>query len=184
VDNCSSKDQPPCDRLLGGSTTDTANVADPAVLGSDYCTYSFDYDCYTEGKPACCLDDTTECPEEQPACDVSGNTTLVGTSYCTYAPDYDCWEGGWPACCGSEDTECPEEQPACDASGNTTLTGTSYCTYAPDENCWEGGWPECCGSEDTECPEEQPACNVSGAFTRSFAMAFASILMVATGMLL
>merc|ERR1719375_2758450 len=38
-------------------------------LGADYCTYSFDYDCYPEvGKPACCLDDAIKCPAEKPPC--------------------------------------------------------------------------------------------------------------------
>ena len=42
-------------------------------LGADYCTYSFDYECYPEvggvgGKPPCCFSDAIECPAEKPPC--------------------------------------------------------------------------------------------------------------------
>merc|ERR1712060_639318 len=53
----------------------------PPVLGADYCTYSFDYDCYPgNGKPECCLSEEVECPVKQPPClshshDHSGSPT-------------------------------------------------------------------------------------------------------------
>jgi len=98
-------------------------------LGADYCTYSFDYDCYPEvGKPACCLDDAIKCPAEKPPCVsdavVSGElgigpeVTPLGADYCTYGFDYECYPkvdgvGGKPACCFDDTIECPAEKPPC-----------------------------------------------------------------------
>ncbi|KAL9187655.1 hypothetical protein ACHAXT_006033 [Thalassiosira profunda] len=128
------------------------------LLGEDYCTWGFDYECYAEGKPACCFDDS-ECPEEQPPCDLSMSMSMprpiAGKSYCTWSPEYTCYADGWPECCGS-DEECPEERPGCD------IDGASYCTYSPDDECYADGWPACCGSNET-CPEEQPPCEIAGA---------------------
>merc|ERR1712129_581127 len=48
--------------------------------GANYCTYSFDYECYPlEGKPSCCLSDDEECPAEKPACaeGKTANSTTV-----------------------------------------------------------------------------------------------------------
>ena len=59
--------------LSGDDCECSAAVVDMPVLGADYCTYGFDYDCYPEvggvgGKPPCCFTDEIECPAEQPPC--------------------------------------------------------------------------------------------------------------------
>ena len=59
--------------LSGDDCECSAAVVDMPLLGADYCTYGFDYDCYPEvggvgGKPPCCFTDEIECPAEQPPC--------------------------------------------------------------------------------------------------------------------
>lgn len=92
--------------------------------GTSYCTYAPDETCYTSGWPTCCGDETVECPEEKPPCDVD-YPPLLGSSYCTYAPNTTCYTiSGWPACCEDETLECPEEQPPCDVD-SPPLLGSS-----------------------------------------------------------
>ncbi|KAK1745813.1 hypothetical protein QTG54_003737 [Skeletonema marinoi] len=59
------------------------------VVGSDYCTYGFDYECYPgTGKPACCLQDGgRNCPNQQPPCQ---QQQRLGSNYCTFGFDYSC----------------------------------------------------------------------------------------------
>ncbi|OEU13166.1 hypothetical protein FRACYDRAFT_219211, partial [Fragilariopsis cylindrus CCMP1102] len=148
-------------------------------LGEDYCTNSPDTDCYVNGRPECCLDDSSECPEEQPPCNVVSSTPsptsvpvpLPGADYCTYSPDTDCYvNNGKPECCLDDSTDCPEEQPPCDVVNSPSptaapvpLPGADYCTYSPDTDCYiNNGKPECCLDDDsTDCPEEQPPCDVT-----------------------
>jgi hypothetical protein len=108
---------------------------DPPILGSSYCAYGPDMDCFTTGWPACCGDDSIECPDEQPECETP---PIVGSSYCTYGPDMDCFTTGWPACCGDDSIGCPDEQPECETP---PIAGSSYCTYGPDMDCFTTGWP-------------------------------------------
>ena len=102
-------------------------------LGEDYCTNSPDTDCYVNGRPECCLDDSSECPEEQPPCNVVSSPSpttpsptsvpvpLPGADYCTYSPDTDCYvNNGKPECCLDDSTDCPEEQPPCDVTPSPT----------------------------------------------------------------
>jgi hypothetical protein len=81
------------------------------LVGSDYCTYSFDYDCWEEGKPLCCLDDNLDCPTQQPVCDKQPSIPVLGADYCTYSFDYDCWEEGKPLCCLNDNLDCPPSSP-------------------------------------------------------------------------
>jgi hypothetical protein len=152
-------------------------------LGEDYCTYSPDADCYVNGKPECCLDDSSECPEEQPPCNVvsspspttpsptSAPVPLPGADYCTYAPDTGCYMNGKPECCLDDSTDCTEEQPPCDVVNSPSptpsptaapvpLPGADYCTYAPDTGCYMNGKPECC-LDDSDCPDQKPPCDVT-----------------------
>ena len=146
---------------LGGVGRQVKTKGQPRrdLLGEDYCTWGFDYECYTYGEPACCFEVDLECPEERPPCDgdvamsMSMPGAIAGESYCTWSPEYTCYADGWPECCGS-DEECPEERPGCD------IDGASYCTYSPDKLCYADGWPACCGS-DEECPMEQPPCEIT-----------------------
>ena len=97
-------------------------------LGEDYCTYSPDTDCYVNnGKPECCLDDSTDCPEEQPPCDIVNSPSptaapvpLPGADYCTYSPDTGCYmNNGKPECCLKNDSDCPDQTPPCDVTPPT-----------------------------------------------------------------
>ena len=96
-------------------------------LGEDYCTNSPDTDCYVNGRPECCLDDSSECPEEQPPCNVVSSPSpttpsptsvpvpLPGADYCTYSPDTGCYMNGKPECC-LNDSDCPDQKPPCDVT--------------------------------------------------------------------
>ena len=44
------------------------------MVGTSYCTFSPDFDCYEKGWPACCGDDSVECPAEQPECEIEEET--------------------------------------------------------------------------------------------------------------
>jgi hypothetical protein len=135
---------------------------DPPILGSSYCTYGPDMDCFTTGWPTCCGDDSIECPDEQPECEIPTIVpTIDGSSYCTYSPDYSCYESGWPECCESDSIECTneeDEQPECDI---TSIVGESYCVYAPNPECYVNWWPACCSDDSIECPKEKPKCEIA-----------------------
>jgi len=145
--------------LTRSLVTGQVDGANSTLVGTNYCTYGFNFDCWEGGRPSCCLDDNAVCPTEQPACSVDGaNPTLVGDNYCTFAVDFDCWENGRPSCC--LDDTCPTEQPGCDVS---TLVASWNCTFGfqvdrYDFTCWEGGKPSCC-LDDSDCPIEEPACD-------------------------
>ncbi|KAL7525036.1 hypothetical protein ACHAWF_001181 [Thalassiosira exigua] len=144
------EDPPPCG--IAAPVANLTNVsltefdgATVDILGSDYCTYSPDTDCYTSGWPDCCQ--KSDCPEERPPCDVPGVTGILGDAgdvdldnitlpvfdgttgvilggdYCTYGPDKSCYANGKPACCLDENETCPQEQPPCDV--DTTVAPTS-----------------------------------------------------------
>lgn len=167
--NSCPRDQPDCD--VDDDDTPTASPTQ-LVLGSSYCTWSSDYDCYENGWPECCERDPSSCPKVQPRCD-----DLDGASYCTFSPDYSCYMEGWPSCCLTKGNTCPHEEPACDVptSSPTTspteipseddITGNSYCTWSPDYDCYKTGWPACCDGDDSSfCPKVQPTCdNMVGA---------------------
>lgn len=88
---------------------------DEPQFGSSYCTYAPKRDCYTSGWPKCCIDDSLECPNEQPECEIGW--PIVGNNYCTYSPDYNCYEKGFPSCCLTNDSDdCPENKPFCNVS--------------------------------------------------------------------
>ena len=146
-------------------------------VGEDYCTYSPDTDCYVNGKPECCLDDSSECPKEEQPCNVVSTTPsptadpvpLLGADYCTYAPDTDCYvNNGKPECCLDDSTDCTEEQPPCDVVNSPSptaapvpLLGADYCTYSPDTDCYlNDGKPECCLNDSSDCPDQTPPCDV------------------------
>merc|ERR1711935_597757 len=99
-----------------------------AAVGTSFCTYSPNYDCYDKGWPVCGASTSNECPEQQPGCEIKAGTDIdsnyaVGTSFCTYAPDYDCYDTGWPECCEGNSTECPEEQPGCEIENEIDSSG-------------------------------------------------------------
>ena len=91
-------DTPPCDVSADTAapsapptpqSTDTSIVvptATPTVGGDtvgNYCTYAPNPTCYSNnGRPECCMDDTMDCPDEAPPCDV----VVVGTETPTPAP--------------------------------------------------------------------------------------------------
>jgi hypothetical protein len=178
------EEQPPCNVVSSPSPTTPSPTSAPVPLpGADYCTYSPDTECYVNGRPECCLDDSSECPEEQPPCNAvsspsptspsstSAPVPLPGADYCTYAPDTGCYMNGKPECCLDDSTDCTEEQPPCDVvnsplptpsptSAPVPLPGADYCTYAPDTGCYMNGKPECCLDDSTDCTEEQPLCDV------------------------
>ena len=150
-------------------------------LGEDYCTNSPDTDCYVNGKPECCLDDSSECPKEEPPCNVVSSPSpttpsptsvpvpLPGADYCTYSPDTDCYvNNGKPECCLDDSTDCTEEQPPCDVVDSPSQTaapvpllGADYCTYSPDTDCYlNDGKPECCLNDSSDCPDQTPPCDV------------------------
>ena len=153
-------------------------------LGEDYCTNSPDTDCYVNGRPECCLDDSSECPEEKPPCNVVSSPSpttpsptsvpvpLPGADYCTYSPDTDCYvNNGKPECCLDDSADCPEEQPPCNVvnspsptAASVPLPGADYCTYSPDTGCYRNGKPECC-LNDSDCPDKKPPCDVTPAPT-------------------
>jgi len=56
--------------LVSGCTLSCIPEAEPSIVGSSYCTYGPDMDCFTTGWPACCDDDPIKCPDEQPLCEV------------------------------------------------------------------------------------------------------------------
>lgn len=63
---------------IGPVIPESENQTILGVVGADYCTYSFDYDCYPDdGKPSCCLVDDEECPTEKPPCATNSNSTTV-----------------------------------------------------------------------------------------------------------
>ena len=48
------------------------------MVGTSYCTYAPDYDCYEKGWPECCDDKKKDaCPTEQPPCDVASAPTFL-----------------------------------------------------------------------------------------------------------
>ena len=103
------------DALFPPDDDDAVPTSSPTkkMVGTSYCTFAPDNDCYETGWPACC--GTGDCPDERPGCE-----KMVGTSYCTFSPDYDCYETGWPACCGTED--CPDESPGCEITPEPTMS--------------------------------------------------------------
>jgi len=103
--------QPACE--VSSTTIPSSPVTATIILGSDYCTYGPDYNCYSDGWPSCCIEDETTCPEEQPPC-------IPGASFCTYAPDFSCYETGWPACCSDDASTCPQNQPPCEITSTTS----------------------------------------------------------------
>jgi len=117
------------------------------MVGTSYCTFAPDYDCFETGWPACC--DPGDCPDERPECE-----KMVGTSYCTFAPDYDCFETGWPACCGTED--CPDERPGCEITPEPTESET------PEPTMMETPKP-------TGGDEPAPTSGAAGVFVTGFA---------------
>eukprot|EP00581_Thalassiosira_minuscula_P004944 CAMPEP_0183743126 /NCGR_PEP_ID=MMETSP0737-20130205/65056_1 /TAXON_ID=385413 /ORGANISM="Thalassiosira miniscula, Strain CCMP1093" /LENGTH=1012 /DNA_ID=CAMNT_0025978733 /DNA_START=189 /DNA_END=3226 /DNA_ORIENTATION=- len=109
--------KPPCE-LPQSATNPTM-----PMLGADYCTWGFDHNCYTEGKPACCMGMTeAACPKERPPCDVDG------AGYCTWTPDPGCYLQGKPACCFNGKENCPEDPPPCDIVDVYTTTTTTTAT--------------------------------------------------------
>merc|ERR1719162_419865 len=120
------------------------------LLGSSYCTYSPDKECYSSGWPECCGADEESCPDARPGCDTG--------AYCVFAPDPTCYDGGWPECCQDETKGCPDERPPCDSSQTQ-----AYCVWAPNFDCYAGGWPACCLEDYTGCPSDQPACETTQA---------------------
>ena len=119
-------------RCVAGPPTVAPTVAPTGMttaekmVGTSYCTWSPDFDCFDAGWPACCA--AGDCPAEQPACE-----KMVGTSYCTFAPDYDCYKTGWPACCVVGTVDCPDEQPACETTPEPTMMETPEPTAGGDE---------------------------------------------------
>ena len=55
-----------------------AALASEKAESAPYCLYAPNQSCYAEGWPSCCVSNTTDCPDEQPQCE------LVGSSYCTW----------------------------------------------------------------------------------------------------
>ena len=110
-------------------------------VGEDYCTYSPDTDCYVNGKPECCLDDSSECPKEEQPCNVVSTTPsptavpvpLLGADYCTYSPDTDCYvNDGKPECCLNNDSsDCPDQTPPCDVTPPPTNNPTKKGETSP-----------------------------------------------------
>ena len=48
------------------------------MVGTSYCTYSPDYDCYEKGWPECCQKkEGKDCPAERPPCDVASAPTFL-----------------------------------------------------------------------------------------------------------
>jgi len=137
------------------------------ISGASYCTWSPEYDCYQNGWPSCCSDDSQDCPKQQPQCD---DQPLEGASYCTFAPDDSCYEDGWPSCCSAQGNTCPRDQPGCDVPTDaptmapTTeapiITGNNYCVWSADYSCYQSGWPSCCSDDPDNCPKQQPQCDV------------------------
>jgi type VI secretion system secreted protein VgrG len=174
------EEKPPCD-VTPSPTPSPTSVPVP-LPGSDYCTFSPAPDCYeNNGKPECCLNDSIDCPDEQPPCDVTPSPTpsptsapvpLPGSDYCTFSPDPTCYENnGKPECCLNDSIDCPDEQPPCNVTPSPTpsptsapvpLPGSDYCTFSPDPTCYaNNGKPECCLNDSIDCPDEQPPCNVT-----------------------
>jgi len=60
-----------------------AEVEEPPMVGTSYCTYAPDETCYESGWPACCGDETSPCPEdgagEQPPCEIATTTEAPTT---------------------------------------------------------------------------------------------------------
>ena len=105
---------PRCCPSESGQFLDCCSDDEPQ-FGSSYCTYAPKRDCYTSGWPKCCIDDSLECPNEQPECEIGW--PIVGNNYCTDSPDYNCYEKGFPSCCSTNDgDDCPENKPFCNVS--------------------------------------------------------------------
>ena len=82
--------------------------------------YAPNPECYINWWPACCSDDSIECPKEKPTCEIAPIFPVIpGSSYCTYGPEYSCYDSGWPECCGDDLIECPKEQPSCEIACKT-----------------------------------------------------------------
>jgi len=60
------EEKPPCE---GTEPTMAPIIGD--VVGTSYCTFTPEPECYTDGQPACCFDDAVECPEEKPECEIA-----------------------------------------------------------------------------------------------------------------
>eukprot|EP00977_Amphora_coffeiformis_P019849 scaffold7518_cov150-Amphora_coffeaeformis.AAC.1 len=86
-----------------------------ALMGSSYCTYAPEYECYVmNGHPLCCAASPDSCLlPAKPTCEIE---LIVGDSYqyCTYPPDYDCHFGGQPVCCSTDPYHCPQDPPSCE----------------------------------------------------------------------
>ena len=73
----------------------TMAVTEMDMVGTSYCTFSPDYDCYESGWPACCGDDAVECPAEQPECEMMmKEETPEPTASMTDAPTMGATEEG------------------------------------------------------------------------------------------
>ena len=59
------EEKPPCE----GTPTMAPSVGE--LVGTSYCTFTPEPECYTDGQPACCFDDAVECPEEKPECEIA-----------------------------------------------------------------------------------------------------------------
>ncbi|KAL7448688.1 hypothetical protein ACHAWC_000834, partial [Mediolabrus comicus] len=75
----------------------------PQKVGTGYCTFSPNTDCWKSGWPKCCKGGQSNCPKQQPACDITPQK--VG-SYCTGSPNWSCYLEGWPPCCFNGES-CP-----------------------------------------------------------------------------
>ena len=157
--------------LLPGNSHHNGNGNDN-VVGSNYCTNSFDYKCYPEhGRPACCFDKYQNCPTQKPLgeCDNNHNSnngnnnhSYEGPDYCTFSLKYNCYEFGRPSCCFDKYQNCPTQQPSCDLENQNPYDDHNYCIAKIDFGCYERGRPECCFDKHSKCStnsNQMPACN-------------------------
>jgi len=148
----------------GGPTHEPSFIPTSIPLpGGDYCTYAPDPSCYSnDGKPDCCMDDS-ECPYDEPPCDVvssapptpqSTDTSIIpsqgptpestDTSFIPTTLDFDDNEPQLIFCCPVR----PEPSPSCD-------TCDSSPTCVPR---WVDGQQLvfCCA--DPPCCDTSPSC--------------------------
>ena len=74
------------------STSEETSVAEEEapLLGSDYCTWGPDYNCYFAGWPMCC--EFQNCPEEQPSCEIEPPQPSAGGLECPNSFDVSAWK--------------------------------------------------------------------------------------------
>ena len=68
-----------CDLTKRKCVAGAPTVAPIGMVGTSYCTFAPDYDCFETGWPACC--GTGDCPDERPGCEITSEPTVSETTF-------------------------------------------------------------------------------------------------------